>query len=69
MLSGLYKQIKGEFYTAVSRPPAVYRGNPFVIEAGLAYGNRPEEQTKPQQPADAEGRRRSMRTKTRNSRA
>src|SRR6476660_855305 len=35
ILSGLYKQIKGEFYTAVSRPPAVYRGNPFVIEAGL----------------------------------
>src|SRR5436853_641243 len=38
ILSGLYQQIKGEFYTAVSRPPAVYRGNPFVIEAGLAYG-------------------------------
>ena len=50
MLSGLYKQIKGEFYTAVSRPPAVYRGNPFVIEAGLAYGNRPEEGEKTQQP-------------------
>ncbi|MCP9447095.1 MAG: DNA topoisomerase VI subunit B [Nitrospira sp.] len=42
ILSGLYKQIKGEFYTAVTRPPAVYRGNPFVIEAGLAYGQRPE---------------------------
>jgi DNA topoisomerase-6 subunit B len=51
ILSGLYKQIKGEFYTAVSRPPAVYRGNPFVIEAGLAYGNRPEDQNKPKQPA------------------
>lgn len=42
ILAGLYKQIKGEFYTAVSRPPAVYRGNPFVIEAGLAYGKAPE---------------------------
>lgn len=51
ILAGLYKQIKGEFYTAVSRPPAVYRGNPFIIEAGLAYGNRPQDQTKPQQPA------------------
>jgi DNA topoisomerase VI subunit B len=51
ILSGLYKQIKGEFYTAVTRPPAVYRGNPFIIEAGLAYGNRPEDQSKPQQPA------------------
>lgn len=48
ILSGLYKQIKGEFYTAVSRPPAVYRGNPFVIEAGLAFGRGPEESTKPQ---------------------
>ncbi len=43
ILSGLYQQIKGEFYTAVSRPPAVYRGNPFVIEAGLAFGRGPEE--------------------------
>lgn len=51
ILAGLYKQIKGEFYTAVSRPPAVYRGNPFIIEAGLAYGHRPEDQTKPKQPA------------------
>ncbi len=51
ILSGLYKQIKGEFYTAVSRPPAVYRGYPFIIEAGLAYGHRPEDQTKPKQPA------------------
>src|SRR5215510_3793592 len=50
ILSGLYKQIKGEFYTAVSRPPAVYRGNPFIIEAGLAYGNRPGDENKPQQP-------------------
>ncbi|HSE86719.1 MAG TPA: DNA topoisomerase VI subunit B, partial [Candidatus Binatia bacterium] len=38
ILHGLYKQIKGDFYTAVTRPPAVYRGNPFIIEAGLAYG-------------------------------
>src|SRR5256885_3967984 len=41
ILSGLYQQIKGDFYTAVSRPPAVYRGNPFVIEAGLAYRRGP----------------------------
>src|SRR6266700_2338624 len=42
ILSGLYQQIKGDFYTAVSRPPAVYRGNPFVIETGLAFGRGPE---------------------------
>src|SRR5213592_3957749 len=43
ILAGLYQQIKGEFYTAVSRPPAVYRGNPFVIEAGLAFGKGPDQ--------------------------
>ena len=42
ILHGLYKQINGDFYTAVTRPPAVYRGNPFVIEAGLAYGKGPD---------------------------
>jgi DNA topoisomerase-6 subunit B len=26
------------FFTAVTRPPAVYRGNPFQIEIALAYG-------------------------------
>jgi DNA topoisomerase VI subunit B len=49
ILSGLYQQIKGDFYTAVSRPPAVYRGNPFVIEAGLAYGRGPEQARADQQ--------------------
>jgi DNA topoisomerase VI subunit B len=43
ILHGLYKQIKGEFYTAVTRPPAVYRGNPFIIEAGLAFGRGPDQ--------------------------
>jgi DNA topoisomerase-6 subunit B len=38
MLAGLKKQIMADFYTAVTRPPAVYRGNPFQIEAGLVYG-------------------------------
>jgi DNA topoisomerase-6 subunit B len=35
---GLKKEINAEFYTAVTRQPDVYRGNPFVIEAGIAYG-------------------------------
>ena len=43
ILAGLFKQIKGDFYTAVTRPPAVYRGNPFIIEAGLAWGRGPEQ--------------------------
>jgi DNA topoisomerase-6 subunit B len=37
IVSGLKKEVVGEFYTAVTRQPAVYRGNPFQIEAGLAY--------------------------------
>ena len=47
ILHGLYKQIKGEFYTAVTRPPSVYRGNPFVIEAGLAFGKAPNQAAAP----------------------
>jgi len=35
---GLKKEINAEFYCAVSRSPAVYRGNPFIIECAIAYG-------------------------------
>ncbi len=38
ILDGLLKEVTAEFYTATTRPPAVYRGNPFAIEVGLAYG-------------------------------
>ncbi len=41
LLRGLQSIINAEFFTAVTRPPAVYRGNPFIIEAALAYG-KPE---------------------------
>lgn len=37
IIAGLQKEIKADFYTAVTRDPEVYRGNPFQIEAGLAY--------------------------------
>ncbi|MBN1845883.1 MAG: DNA topoisomerase VI subunit B [Sedimentisphaerales bacterium] len=40
LLKGLRQVVEGEFYTACSRPPAVYRGNPFLIEAALAYGGK-----------------------------
>lgn len=39
---GLQKEIHGDFFTSVTRDPAVYRGNPFQIEVGLAYA-RPGE--------------------------
>jgi DNA topoisomerase-6 subunit B len=35
---GLKRVVKADFYTASSRNPSVYRGNPFLIEAALAYG-------------------------------
>jgi len=35
---GLKKEIPAEFYCSVTRPPNVYRGNPFIIEAAIAYG-------------------------------
>ncbi len=38
ILTGLLKGVRAEFFTASTRPPAVYRGNPFQIEAGLAFG-------------------------------
>lgn len=38
ILKGLHHVVPGEFYCAATRPPAVYRGNPFLIEVGLAYG-------------------------------
>ena len=38
LLAGLRQVVPGEFFTAATRPPSVYRGNPFVIEAALAFG-------------------------------
>ena len=48
LLAGLLKGVKAEFFTAVTREPAVYRGNPFQIEVGLAFGG--------DLPADESGR-------------
>ncbi|MBI2665032.1 DNA topoisomerase VI subunit B [Candidatus Woesearchaeota archaeon] len=39
---GLRKEINAEYYCSVTRPPSVYRGNPFIIEAGIAYGGEQE---------------------------
>lgn len=38
LLKGLHHVVPGEFYVASTRPPSVYRGNPFQIEVALAYG-------------------------------
>jgi DNA topoisomerase-6 subunit B len=38
LLKGLRHVVPGQFYCAATRPPSVYRGNPFQIEVALAYG-------------------------------
>ena len=38
LINGLKKEIDAEFYCAVTRSPAVYRGMPFSIEVGVAFG-------------------------------
>jgi len=38
ILSAMRQQIKAAFFAAITRSPAVYRGNPFQVEVGVAYG-------------------------------
>lgn len=39
IVAGLRKRVpQADYYEAVTRPPTVYRGNPFQVEVGLAYG-------------------------------
>jgi len=38
LIDGLKRVVDAEFYTSCTRKPAVYRGNPFLVEAALAYG-------------------------------
>ncbi len=34
----LRAEVEADFFAAATRRPAVYRGNPFLVEVGLAYG-------------------------------
>ena len=38
--SALEAEVTSDFVTAVTRRPTVYRGNPFLVEVGLAYGGK-----------------------------
>ncbi len=40
ILKSLRKEIDADFYGAVTRPPAVYSGFPFQIEAGIIYKSK-----------------------------
>jgi len=44
---GLKRVVKADFYAACSRSPSVYRGNPFLVEAALAYGIKNNGDNKP----------------------
>ena len=37
---GLSSRVEADFVTSATRPPAVYRGHPFQVEVGLAYGGK-----------------------------
>lgn len=37
---GLKQILKPEFVVAVTRKPSVYKGHPFIVEVGLAYGGQ-----------------------------
>ena len=39
---GIKRVVNAEFYASCTRRPSVYRGNPFLIEAALAYGFKPD---------------------------
>jgi DNA topoisomerase-6 subunit B len=38
LLAGLHKELDADFCTVVTRPAAAYRGNPFLVEVGIAFG-------------------------------
>ncbi|MCK5001081.1 MAG: DNA topoisomerase VI subunit B, partial [Anaerohalosphaera sp.] len=38
LVDGLKRVVEANFYSSCTRKPSVYRGNPFLIEAALAYG-------------------------------
>jgi len=40
IVRGLKARVEADFYAAVTRSPSVYRGNPFLVEAGIAYGGK-----------------------------
>ncbi|WP_229123942.1 DNA topoisomerase VI subunit B [Halapricum desulfuricans] len=43
VLSGLQKEFDADFYAAATRDAAVHGGDPFVVEAGIAYGGELED--------------------------
>ena len=38
IVNALRAEVNAEYYASVTRRPSVYRGNPFLVEIGMAYG-------------------------------
>jgi DNA topoisomerase-6 subunit B len=49
---GLMKECDADFYATATRPPSVYRGNPFQIEVGIAWAKAGDDRHE----VDAKGR-------------
>jgi DNA topoisomerase-6 subunit B len=47
---GLKRVVEADFYAVCTRKPDVYRGNPFLIEAGIAYGFKTEQDANSEDP-------------------
>ena len=59
IVGGLMKEADADFYAVASRPPSVYRGNPFQIEVGIAWSKPGEDRLD----VDASGKIRKTRKK------
>jgi DNA topoisomerase-6 subunit B len=46
LLGGIKRVVEAEFYAVCTRKPSVYRGNPFLIEAAIAFGCKDDEEDK-----------------------
>jgi len=40
LIAGMKKVLEADLYLAETRPPKIYRGNPFAVEIGVAYGGK-----------------------------
>jgi DNA topoisomerase-6 subunit B len=46
MIEGLSRVVEADFYSSCTRKPSVYRGNPFIVEAALAFGCKSDKKNK-----------------------
>jgi DNA topoisomerase VI subunit B len=40
LVAGMKKVLDADLFMAETRPPKIYRGNPFAVEVGVAYGGK-----------------------------